>query len=84
MFLSKRAADIVSLSTYYHHSEDVWVGQVLGPFIQSGLFRGAVLKDFEGYAAWHLNCGYYGGGHAERLSPAEAVRRKHNELRTTL
>jgi len=80
-FLSKIAAQIAWTTEYYHHSEDVWVGQVLGPFIQSGELTGAVLPNFEGYAAWHLNCGYYGGGHAERLSPAEAVRRKHHELR---
>lgn len=80
-FLSKKAAEKVARTEYYHHSEDVWVGQVLGPFIQSGELTAALLKNFEGYAAWHLNCGYYGGGHVDRLSPAEAVRRKHNELR---
>jgi hypothetical protein len=81
MFLSHKAAEMVATTEYYHHSEDVWVGQVLGPFIQNGELTGAVLKNFEYYAAWHLNCGYYGGGHAERLSPAEAIRRKHNEPR---
>lgn len=79
-FVSAKAARILALTKYYHHSEDVWVGQVLGPFIQQGALTGAVLTNFEHYAAWHLNCGYYGGGHAERLSPAEAVRRKHLEL----
>jgi hypothetical protein len=82
MFLSHKACNYIENTSYYHHSEDVWVGQVVGPLIEEGILTGAVLKNFEGYAAWHLNCGYYGGGHAERLSPAEAVRRKHNELRT--
>ena len=76
-FISRKAAQVLATTDYYHHSEDVWVGQVLGPFIERNEMTGAVLVNFEGYAAWHLNCGFYGGGHKDRLSPAEAVRRKH-------
>jgi Galactosyltransferase len=79
-FLSKKAAEAVATTSYYHHSEDVWVGQVLGPMIASGEIKAGVLKDFEGYAAWHLNCGYYGGGHTNRLSAAEAIK-KHHDIR---
>lgn len=79
-FMSHKAAREVAVTKYYHHSEDVWVGQVLGPLIENGYLTGGVLKGFEHYAAWHLNCGYYGGGHANRLSPAEAIRKKHAEV----
>ena len=80
-FLSKRSAKVIAETAYYHHSEDVWVGQVLGPFIERGDLTAGVLKGLEGSGAWHLNCGFYGGGHTSRLSPAEAIRRKHDELR---
>ena len=77
-FLSRRAAAILYATYYYHHSEDVWVGQVLGPLIERGYIRAGLL-DVEGKCAWHLNCGFYGGNRhpSERLSPAEAVRRKY-------
>jgi hypothetical protein len=81
-FLSIKAAFEVSITTYYHHSEDVWVGQVLGPLIEKGILRGGVFKDFETHAVWHLNCGYYGGGHTNRISPAEAIKRHHESIRS--
>jgi hypothetical protein len=79
-FLSKKAAEVVATTNYYHHSEDVWVGQVLGPLIERGELRAGLLEGLEGTGSWHLNCGYYGGGHVERKSPAEAIRLKHAEV----
>jgi hypothetical protein len=79
-FLSRKAANEVATTSYYHHSEDVWVGQVLGPLIGDGLMSGGILDGVEGSSAWHLCCGFYGGGHQQRLSPADAIRQKHQEL----
>jgi hypothetical protein len=79
-FLSKRAAQEVATTPYHHHSEDVWVGQVVGPFIEKGTLKGGVLSGVEYNSAWHLGCGFYGGGHEQRLSPADAVRKKHREV----
>jgi hypothetical protein len=76
-FLSRKAAHEVVSTSYYHVSEDMWVGQVLGPFMEKGLLKGGVLK---GEFSEHLCCGFYGGGHSNRLSPAEAVRKKHAEM----
>lgn len=79
-FLSNRACrDLVETEMYFH-SEDVWCGQVLGPKIESGDRTAAFLPFVEHHSAWHLNCGYYGGGHKERLNAGDAVRRKHKEL----
>lgn len=79
-FLSQKAAEKVATSSYYHHSEDVWVGQVLGPYIARGEIKAGLLPGIEGSSAWHLNCGFYGGGHVERKSPAEAIRKKHEDI----
>jgi hypothetical protein len=75
-FLSAKAAHEVAFTRYYHFSEDIWVGQVLGPFMEKGLLKGGVLK---GGFSEHLCCGFYGGGHSNRLSPAEAIRKRHAE-----
>ena len=53
---------------------------MLGPKIEAGEMTAAVLPFVEHHSAWHLNCGYYGGGHTERLNAGDAVRRKHEEL----
>ena len=79
-FVSNKAAHALANTLYHFHSEDVWVGQVLGPFIASGELRAGLLHGIEGHCAWHLNCGYYGGGNRERLSPMDAITRKHGEL----
>jgi hypothetical protein len=79
-FVSNRAAKDLAETPLYFHSEDVWVGQVLGPKIEAGEMTAAVLPFVEHHSAWHLNCGYYGGGHTERLNAGDAVRRKHADL----
>ena len=79
-FVSNRLARLLSETELYFHSEDVWAGQVVGPEIEAGRMTAAVLPFVEHHSAWHLNCGYYGGGHKERLSAGDAVRRKHKEL----
>lgn len=79
-FLSKKAAKEIATTSYYHHSEDVWAGQVMGPFIRAGLLSAGLLNGVEFNSAWHLGCGFYGGGHHQRLNPGEAIRKKHKEL----
>ncbi len=79
-FVSNRAARLLAETELYFHSEDVWAGQVIGEKVESGEMTAAVLPFVEHHSAWHLNCGFYGGGHKERLNAGDAVRRKHAEL----
>ena len=90
--LSRKAAGIVAAAPRVpNNSEDLMLGQILGPFIRDGQLRATVLPNYAehiqnsdashgGPIAWHLNCGFYGGGHKQRLKPADAVRRKHQEI----
>lgn len=78
--LSKRAAKVVAtLKTKIEEGEDIMVGWVLGPFF-NGEFTAKDLPNFK-EIAFHLGCGYYGGNRrGERLDPAAAVRKKHEEM----
>jgi hypothetical protein len=79
-FLSQKAARIVAESEYYINSEDLCVGQMMGREIAAGNIKAGVLQGIEGVSVWHLNCGFYGGGHTERKNAGEAVRRHHFDL----
>lgn len=82
-FVSRRAAILILADTVYRQSEDVAMGQILGPYIAEGRITGAHLPKLEGEGAFHLNCGHFGGGHRDdaRMNPATAVRKKHEEMR---
>lgn len=53
-FLSRAAAEVISDLTPTSWAEDLWVGQVMGPLIQSGKMSGKDLDEFEGRTAWHF------------------------------
>lgn len=53
-FLSKKAAQVVVNTEPMSWAEDLYVGQVLGPKIQSGEIIGKDLEDFEGRISWHF------------------------------
>jgi hypothetical protein len=53
-FLSKKAAQFIAKKTPDVWAEDLWVGQVLGPEIQSGRMTAAHLPKLENYSAWHF------------------------------
>jgi len=52
-FLSRKAMAIVSETTPTLWAEDMYVGDTLGPKIQSGDVTAADLKNFENEASWH-------------------------------
>ena len=91
--LSKRAAEIIATAPCgLWNSEDLIIGQILGPLIQDGKVTAKVLDNFAnqvvhndkshgGPVAWHLGCGFYGGGHTERIDVRAALRRKHREIK---
>lgn len=79
--VSNRAAKvIITLKTKIQEGEDMLAGWVLGPFFKDGELTARDLPGFKDVIAFHLNCGFYGGGHEQRLDPASAVRRKHKEF----
>ena len=91
--LSQRAAKlIVGAPRGLWNSEDLIIGQILGPGIQTGELKAKVLDNFAnqivhpdkshgGPAAWHLGCGYYGGGHTDgRVNVSAALKKKHQEI----
>lgn len=52
-FVSRKAAEILRVTAPSVWAEDMWVGQVLGPRIQSGEIRAADLQ-IECQSAWHF------------------------------
>jgi hypothetical protein len=52
-FVSRRAAELVIASDPRVWAEDMYVGQVLGPHIQSGDLKAAHLGDLVGNISWH-------------------------------
>ena len=71
--LSRKAMQIVAASSFPRViSEDVLVGQILGPFIATGEIIGKVIP--EG-AFVHLHCGYHGG---EGIQIKPECLRNHN------
>jgi hypothetical protein len=53
-FLSREAARIVTETEPNHWAEDLYVGQALGPYIQSGHILAADLPNFEIEVGWHF------------------------------
>jgi hypothetical protein len=53
-FLSKKAAEIVADAEIKVWAEDMHVGQVLGPHIQSGEIKAWDIPDFEANISWHF------------------------------
>jgi hypothetical protein len=92
--LSKRAIEIIATSSRgIWNSEDLIIGQILAPFIRDGKLTAKELPDFAnhivhpdnshgGPVAWHLGCGYYGGGrrNEQRLDVGESLRKKHQMM----
>ena len=58
-FLSKKASLLLSQDTPSYWAEDLWVGQVLGPYIRSGEIRASDLP-IECDSAWHFPRQKYG------------------------
>jgi hypothetical protein len=81
-FVSRRAAEVIVADTKYRQSEDVAMGQVLGPLIVEGKMTAAHLPNLEGQGAFHLCCGHFGGGHHgdQRKDPAVAMREMHKRI----
>lgn len=82
-FVSRKAAEIVLADNVYRQSEDVAMGQILGPYIANGRITGSHLPNLEGVGAIHLCCGHFGGGHQgeDRKDPASAMRATHKRTR---
>lgn len=96
--LSLKAAKIVAASLLEeYNSEDLVVGQILGPFIVSGEIIAKVLPNLKD-VTFHLACGYHGGGGANsqpelmtnhnivpnRKDIAAALREKHKQLENSM
>lgn len=60
-FLSRKAAEIVVDTQPMSWAEDFYVGQAVGPHIQSGKLKATDIPDFEGQAAWHFPRRLYQG-----------------------
>ena len=52
-FVSNKAAQIIIEQEPKVWAEDMYVGQVLGPRIESGEIKAAELKNFVGHISWH-------------------------------
>jgi hypothetical protein len=52
-FVSAKAARVIVDTEPRVWAEDMYVGQVLGPLIQSGEIKAAELKNFVGHISWH-------------------------------
>ena len=59
-FLSKKAAELVAQVKPHVWAEDMFVGQVLGPHIQSGEIKAYDIPEFECSVAWHFPRRAYG------------------------
>lgn len=53
-FVSRRAARVIAYTNPTVWAEDMYVGQVLGPLIQSGDLKGVDIPNFECNIAWHF------------------------------
>jgi hypothetical protein len=84
-FLSSKAVDIILEQPKTQLSEDLWIGQVLGPYIRDGKITAKRLEYFEDYAFFHFNCTLNlrlanGLKHAPRLWPVPLMLEKHKEF----
>ncbi len=63
--MSKKAAEIVINSPCDQWGGDIWIGQILGPLIQSGEILAKNLDDFWNQTSWHyrwvMGRGYHPG-----------------------
>lgn len=59
-FVSRRAAHLITREVPDHWAEDLWVGQVLGPHVQSGYLKASDLL-IECEASWHFPKRKYAG-----------------------
>lgn len=62
-FLSRRAAEAVVQCEPDHWAEDFWIGQVIGPLVQSGALTAADLPNFECNTSWHFPKRVYGSSY---------------------
>jgi hypothetical protein len=76
-FLSRRAAFLVAEAEPSHWAEDLWVGQVLGPHIQTGEISAGDLFEFECNVSWHFPRRRFQTGYDPKYGWMEQMYQEH-------
>jgi hypothetical protein len=74
-FVSRKAAELIVATEPCSWAEDLWVGQALGPHIQSGAIKGHALQNYAGTSVWHIAKG------PGNPFTAQRIRDYHNGVR---
>ncbi len=85
-FLSKRAIEFLVTRDNMPSSreklpEDLWIGQMLGPLIETGRMTGAVLPNFYHHTFFHMQATH---NFEVRPNPADVVREAHNLISASI
>jgi len=76
-FLSRKAAEKIAFSDINHWAEDLWVGQILGPAIQTGHIIAGDLFEFECNTSWHFPRRRFNSGYDPKFGWMQKMQEEH-------